>query len=110
MLLEGSLNDALHAAGIPEARLQGDPLTRSTEGSFGARSWKVQVNLRFLQRTLQRLDVERLIGVLFHEATHAEQFYQMARVLAAEGKSAGEISKALSLDPHIADAAKRDPM
>jgi hypothetical protein len=61
-------------------------------------------------RDLTEAEVAEVAGTLYHEARHAQQILSIAQVQAGQGKSAAEISVALSIPPAAADAAKKSPL
>ncbi|MGK0360113.1 MAG: hypothetical protein ACI9U2_002425 [Bradymonadia bacterium] len=72
------IHAALRKAGVPPPQVVFTPL--QTHGVFRRRTWTLLINsTRFHQPDLRL----RLLGTVYHEARHAEQFFDALRVAAA---------------------------
>jgi peptidoglycan hydrolase-like protein with peptidoglycan-binding domain len=83
--LERQINEELSAAGVPYVRFELDPAT-SPVGNFAFATWVVSFEPSpFQPENAEWLTPDRqafMASAAYHEARHAEQWYQMARLLA----------------------------
>lgn len=103
--------DELHVAGVPA------PVVEITDtgaflGRFDARRWLLQLSVAALSSVGTRTSAElaELAGTARHEARHAVQWFRMAQLRAAEGRSAAAIAAEMSLPIKIAAAAAIRPL
>ena len=103
-VMGGAANTALGAVGVPAVK-QVAPID-GTESSFDKSAWKISVGKAPFTAKPPR---ERLPGVcstVYHEARHAEQYFNIARLLAGRGKVAADVAKeAGNIPPDVAQAA-----
>ena len=105
------VNERLAAAGIPKIKVRASKKL-SGEGVFNHRTWTMELNSATLTKDelLTGGNFGKLVSYAYHEARHAEQYFLMARKMAAEGKTPVEIAKkwkqgGIELPPEIAEAA-----
>ncbi|MFC5285693.1 hypothetical protein ACFPM7_01395 [Actinokineospora guangxiensis] len=111
--LESAANDELTAAGVPSVRFRLDPAT-ARYARFDAATWVALVEPSpFDPATAEALTEDergRVAGTIYHEARHAEQWFEIARLLAGlHGFDAARIAEEMTIPEHVAEAAAADP-
>ena len=103
--------DELRIAGVPAPVVEVAD-TGALLGQFDARGWLLQLSRAALTDLASRTSAElaRLTGAARHEARHAEQWFRMAQLRAAQGRSADEIATEMSLPAAVAAAAASSPL
>lgn len=103
-------NERLIALGVyPITAVSADDLD-GDDGRFNSEAWLVRIHADLLA---DELPVERqrvLVSVIDHETRHAEQAYQIARLLAGQGRSAAWIRRHTAILDAVIDQAVTDPM
>lgn len=113
----------------PDVEVVEDIKGANNYGSFAWQNWKVSVSERDFIELINNehggtlglgsvvavADVPqpvlaKLTGVIAHEMRHAEQYWLMARRLAAQGKTIAEIEQEMSIPNNVASAAKETPL
>lgn len=81
--------------------------TGAALGLFRPQTWVLQLSVSALSEVPSRTsgEIAALAGAAHHEARHAEQWFRMAQLRARQGQSTAAIAAAMSLPPHVADAA-----
>jgi hypothetical protein len=104
--VQAVINQRLTAAGVPTV----GPIREEGGGNahFDKKSWSISVDPDFAMRGGPDAPAQ-LLSTVYHEARHAEQDFLVARAL-ARTKSAEEIAAAHDVPPHIATAAKANPL
>lgn len=104
--------DELRAAGVPEPAIEILDLGGAL-GQFDSRTWTLRLSLPALAATGTTGASTRsrtIAGVARHEARHAEQWFSMAQLRAAEGRSVAQITTELAVPPAVAAAASTRPL
>ena len=99
----------LVAAGMPAPSVEAADLGPAL-GQFDARAWTLRLSLPALTALPvwpAAAETRALAAAAHHEARHAEQWFRMARLRAAEGRSPAEIAAEMSLPPAVTEAAHR---
>jgi hypothetical protein len=101
----------LRIAGVPAPVVEVAD-TGALLGQFDARGWLLQLSRAALTDVESRTSAElaRLTGAARHEARHAEQWFRMAQLRAAQGRSAAEIATEMTLPAEVAAAAAASPL
>jgi hypothetical protein len=94
------LTQILLAQGVPP--VQAERIEGRDDGQFDRTQWKLGVNLDPADIKDKHSSVS---STLIHELRHAQQWFQMARVLAARGSNAQAIATSLSIPLAIAQKA-----
>lgn len=110
-----SVNQYLQGAGVPPIDFELKKSDADSYGSFSESSWSITLNEdAFSAPSANTESMAQLADTVFHEARHAEQFFRIARMLAAFGYSVVEIRHKMVLNDPIAavaaNAAHADPM
>jgi hypothetical protein len=104
------VNKQLVAAGVPECGVSVTDLGEDS-GQFDFTPWKILVGNDFLsKKKLSRKQLDDFANTVIHEARHAEQWFNMAQLLAGRGKTAREIADELGIPLKIAKAACQSPI
>jgi peptidoglycan hydrolase-like protein with peptidoglycan-binding domain len=104
------INKQLKLAGVPECGVRVEDLGDDS-GQFDFGPWSILVGNDFLSKeTLTRKEQDDFANTVIHEARHAEQWFNMAQLLAGRGKTARQISDELGIPLKIAKAAVLDPI
>ncbi|MEV6304896.1 hypothetical protein AB0M02_36165 [Actinoplanes sp. NPDC051861] len=77
---------------------------------FSGALWSMNCPARFLDGDFDKATFATLANNVYHEARHAEQLFRVARMMATEGRTEGEIANLLTIDGPVARAAKADPL
>ena len=109
------VNQYLQAAGVPPIDFELKKSDADSHGSFSESTWSITLNEdAFTAPSADPEAMAQLADTVFHEARHAEQFFRIARMLAAFGYSVGEIRHKMILNDPIAAiaaiAAHANPM
>lgn len=106
----GLANKRLKAAGVPECAVRVEDLGEDS-GQFDFTDWSILVGNDFLgQEELTQTQLDDFANTVLHEARHAEQWFNIAQLLAGRGKTAREIADELGIPNKIAKAAKDKPL
>jgi hypothetical protein len=105
-------NAALEALGVPplEASSQMPGMGDPTGAGFAKGGWTMSYGDEFSDFELDHKKFARAAGTIYHEARHAEQYFRVARKLAAEGKTAKDIERILLVSGRIAQEAVKVPL
>ncbi len=104
------INRQLKASGVPECNVKVDDLGADS-GQFDFAPWTILVGNQFLSKEkLTRREVDDFANTVIHEARHAEQWFNMAQLLAGRGKTPREIADELGIPLRIAKAAHDNPI
>lgn len=103
--------DELVAAGVPAPVVEVAD-TGAFLGRFDARQWLLQLSAAALSTVGTRTSGElaELAGTARHEARHAVQWFRIAQLLAARGRSPAAIAAEMSLPIEIAVSAALRPL
>ena len=102
-------NDQLRQAGVPAVTFTVQNMTALGEFDFGTWSMTLgQAALAVANPTQAQLD--DIANTVYHEARHAEQWFNMAQLRAGQGRTAAEIAAEMFIPAHIAAAAVADPI
>jgi hypothetical protein len=90
----------------------------ATSGSFDRTIWTIRLNTAgFSSRPgvtkvgqLNKEEVAEIVDTIYHEARHSEQYFQIARLQAGEGKSAIDIMTDMNIPILVAFVAASDPL
>ena len=111
--LESAANDELTAAGVPYVHFQLDPAT-PPYAQFDFTTWVALIEpTPFQPENAEHLSEEeqgRIAGTIYHEARHAEQWFEIARLLAGlHGFDAAKIAQDMTIPQSVAAAAVANP-
>ncbi len=111
--LESAANDELSAAGVPYVRFVLDPAT-APYAQFDFSTWTAQVEPSpFDPATAEAMTQDeqgKIAGTIYHEARHAEQWFEIARLLAGlHGHDAARIAHDMGIPDWVAQAAFANP-
>lgn len=86
------INAALERAGVPAARVVFAPRRQGGRGVFTSRNWQLTLNATMFRDPRHRLT---MLGTAYHEARHAEQYFDAIRVAAGlyPDKSAARLAR-----------------
>lgn len=73
------INAALARAGVPAVKIVFAPRRKGGRGVFTARQWQLTLNTNMFHDPQHRLE---LLGTAYHEARHAEQYFDALRMAA----------------------------
>ncbi len=111
LALVKKVNHELVGAGVPAVNEFVTKLSGGADGEFDPEHWIMLIDKdNFSQPTIDDKRAAEMADTVYHEARHAEQFFQMARLEAARGKSAKDIADEMSIPDRIAQAAKNKPL
>jgi len=111
LALVKKVNQELAGAGVPVVNETVTKLSGGADGEFDAENWLMLIDKEnFSQQTIDDQRAAEMADTVYHEARHAEQSFQMARLEAARGKSAKDIADEMSIPARIAQAAKNKPL
>lgn len=111
LALVKKVNHELVDAGVPPVNEVVTKLSGGADGEFDAENWIMLIDKEnFSQETIDDQRAAEMVDTVYHEARHAEQSFQMARLEAAHGKSAKDIADEMSIPARIAQAAKNKPL
>jgi hypothetical protein len=90
----------------------------TTSGTFNRVGWMIKLNTAgFTSRPgvtkvgqLEKGEVAEIVDTIYHEARHSEQYFQIARLQAGEGKNPFTIMSDMSIPFMVAFAAAQDPL
>jgi hypothetical protein len=104
------VNHRLVAAGVPPVAAVFDT-GPAGGGHFNDETWSMAISQRRLEApTVDAAQARLVTETTYHEARHAEQGFQIARLRAAQGLSARGIATELGIPPRIATLAKGSPL
>lgn len=104
-------SEPLVAAGVPVPEVRVADIGGAT-GQFDARTWVLQLSSTVLAAVEGRTTVELALvaGVARHEARHAEQWFEMARLRAGDGLDAAALEAEMGIPLAVAAAAVGQPL
>lgn len=109
--LADAANDRLAAAGVPACVHELVELAGTEAGQFDFTTWTLRLGSGAF--SLDEVTPEQALNAartVYHEARHAEQWFQIARYLAGRGRSAAQIRQAMTIPAHVAAAAAANPL
>lgn len=111
LALVKKVNHELADIGVPAVNETVTKLSGGADGEFDAENWIMLIDKEnFSKQTIDDQQAAEMADTIYHEARHAEQSFQMARLEAARGKSAKDIADEMSIPARIAQAAKDKPL
>jgi hypothetical protein len=100
------VNARLASDGVPP--VEGQPFDGSG-ANFDQKTWKMNINRKLLESdSISQAEFDQLVEFGYHEARHAKQLWQIARMKAGESgyaADAAELAKKLSIPEDIAKQA-----
>jgi hypothetical protein len=108
--IDALINPRLAATGVPAVEVEIHP-DRTDGATFGFKTWSIRLGSNLVQAP--QLDVNAtawLANVVYHEGRHAQQWYDMARTQAGDGKTAAEMAQHMGIPLKVAKTAARDPL
>lgn len=102
----------LRAAGVPAPAIEEADIGAAL-GQFDSRTWVLRLSqpaLAAVPPAPSSPEARALAATAHHEGRHAEQWFRMAQLRAADGRSAAEISAEMALPPVVAGAAAAHPL
>ena len=109
--LVDAINKQLKAAGVPGVgvKLQGG--LGAASGHFNSPTWEMALDQNlFSQANIPQAQLDKMANYVYHESRHAEQWFNMAQVLAGQGKTAAQIATTMGIPRNIADEAVKSPI
>ena len=107
--LTAIIKGTLAEYGVPEVRLKfrgGKP-----RGSFSASSWTIKLNKSLADPNSDTLDdPAQLASTFYHEARHAEQKFQIVRMMSAAGWTNNQITRHTGLPAKVVKAGADAPL
>lgn len=100
----------LVAAGMPAPTVEAADIGPAL-GQFDAKAWTLRLSLPALSALPARptsAEARVLAAAAHHEARHAEQWFRMARLRAADGRTPADIAVEMSIPAAVAEAAGRE--
>jgi uncharacterized Zn-binding protein involved in type VI secretion len=107
--IQAALNAALPPGMQPLSVSENVFLDPDTLGQFGFRKWSVQINPRIMNGSMDAARMAKLCNTAYHEARHAEQWWNMAQHRVAQGASAVKIAQEMAIPTSVARAAGAHP-
>ena len=105
-VLTAIANRPLAARGIPNVDVVMTKGAAGTGGEFNFTTWKIGIDPEYIKaESLNPELVKYLSGLGRHEVDHTIQWWEMARLRAAEGDDAATIVEKMKLDPDVAAQA-----
>lgn len=105
------VNHELKTAEVPECLIQVRPLGDTLNGQFVFPTWSINLNeARIASDKATPAEIRQAGATVFHEARHAEQWYRMAQIDAANGKTADQIVRANGIPQDVAAKAVANPL
>ena len=110
-----AINGATAKSGVPAIRVTyATNLPAGAGGVFDMKTWTITFPWETLAKDLDAGGTAWLQTAVFHEGTHADQWWNVARMMASDGKDAATISVTIGMKPSVANeaviAAKRNPL
>jgi hypothetical protein len=94
---------------VPEVDVIAAGDLEKASGAMNQATWTLKINAKTLQKaTLTEAEFADLVNTVYHEGRHAEQFYQIARYLHAQGLDPQFIRDIADLPLDVAIAARND--
>ncbi|MBL6445964.1 DUF4157 domain-containing protein [Fulvivirga sp. 29W222] len=92
MKIMEAVNVALVQVGVPPITYTLKRKDEDSYGQFSEKEWSMELNeLMFEKETIDKDTMAQIADTVFHEARHGEQFFRIARMLAAFGLDKQEI-------------------
>ncbi|UII32604.1 DUF4157 domain-containing protein [Fulvivirga ulvae] len=92
MKIMEAVNAALTQVGVPPITYTLKRKDEDSYGQFSEKEWSMELNeLMFEKEAIDRDTMAQIADTVFHEARHGEQFFRIARMLAAFGLNKQEI-------------------
>lgn len=108
--IERVVNAQLTAAGVPDIIVNHEN-TAPAVAQFSYSTWSMSIDRALLSSpNFDQSQRDRLAKSAFHEARHAEQLFNIAQLLAGQGKTGLEIATELNLVRFIGDLAAASPI
>jgi hypothetical protein len=109
--LVAAANEQLKAAGVMPCIPKMVDLPPGTLGRFDWEPWMIEMNkVTFSAPTVDQQEAAKAANTVFHEARHAEQLYNVARLMAGQGKGQAEIVKVTKISPIAVQQAVQRPI
>jgi hypothetical protein len=94
------------------------PAGLDASGTFDRTVWMIRLNADLFTgrpgvtkvSQLEKGEVAEIVDTVYHEARHSEQYFQIARLQAGEGKNPFTIMSDMSIPFMVAFAAAQDPL
>ena len=109
--LADAANKQLGKSGAPKIGIA-DDTNPANSGSMNFRTWNLDMNPSYLSKPdMTDAETQDLADTTYHETRHVEQWYEVARKEAAEGKTPAQIHTDLDgMDAGACTSAKANPM
>ncbi|RMG61687.1 MAG: hypothetical protein D6722_19325 [Bacteroidetes bacterium] len=102
-------NQQLQAAGVPNVTFTVQNM--ADLGQFDFTTWSLTLGQAALSvATPTQAQLDDIANTVYHEARHAEQWYNIAQLRAGQGRNAAQIASELGIPNNIATAAVADPI
>lgn len=102
-------NAQLQQAGVPVVTFTVQNMTAL--GEFDFSTWSLTLGQAALAvATPTQAQLDDIANTVYHEARHAEQWFNMAQLRAGQGRTAAQIATEMSIPATVAAAAVADPI
>jgi hypothetical protein len=113
--LVAAANEQLHGIKVPACESAVKTLPPKTDGRFDWEPWLIELNdATFNKPELDDAKKSEVANTVYHEARHAEQLFNIARLMAGQTKkkkmTAAEIAAATKIKMDVVNAAMKDPI
>jgi len=104
-------NAQLQSIGVPACRPAIHELPPGVWGRFDWEPWMLEMDKTGLSKhDLEQAEALRLAAVVYHEARHAEQLFNVARLLAGKNKTQAEIRASTGIKESVVAQACAQPL
>ncbi|MEM7039134.1 MAG: peptidoglycan-binding domain-containing protein [Bacteroidota bacterium] len=104
------VNDQLQSIGVPRTSPELSDDIRSL-GKFDSTTWTIKIHRgQLLSGPFGQREQKKLAATIYHEARHAEQYFNIARRMSAQRNDADNIAERMGFPIEVARAAANNPM
>lgn len=109
--MEQAANRQLTAAGVPYVSFEFEAQSGTTIAVFAFDEWTVKIGPTPFNNAFDSMDGVSALDTIYHESLHAEQWFNIARLMAGlDGLDAATVSERTGIPAHVCDAAVGDPI
>ncbi len=109
--LIAAANAQLAAAQVPECRPKVLDLPPGVQGRFDWEPWDLEMSKPLFEKDkMSNEDAASVSSIVYHEARHAEQLFNVARLLAGQNKTPDDIRKTTRIDAAVITLALARPL
>ncbi|BBX36519.1 hypothetical protein MMAG44476_32419 [Mycolicibacterium mageritense DSM 44476 = CIP 104973] len=107
--LASTVNGAIGPSGVPAVGVGfSSQLGAGAGGHFNMKTWRIEFSWETLAQDMTPSHAEFLKYANFHEGTHADQWWHVARMMATDNVPTATIASKLGMDPKIASLAVQE--